>query len=240
MEESNLKSNAAGEPIPGAEITLEQEPRKVTNIPRTDDDLMNVSKKIHSSWKANPLITLLWITEPEFGTIVSDYANTLMERKSTGSIRPEVTLKSEALNAEIDTSTEYIKGYLNEKYNKKTATSYYSQFGIVKTNNKYKLPSDRDRRKAALAMMLKAIITHGFQNNTYGLAYWTNIKTKFDSLFEQAGSIDSNVTDKVSNKNVLKAEIRKTLNAIIRTIRANYPDTYDSVLRSWGFQKEKY
>ena len=238
MEESNLK--ATGEPIPGAEITLEQEPRKVTNIPRTDVDLMDVSQKIHTSWKANPQITLIWTTEAQFGTLVTDYSNVLMERKTTGSIRPEVTLKAEALDVEINSSIEYIKGYLTEKYNKKDAISYYSQFGIVKTNKGYKLPADRDKRKTALAILLKAITTHGFQNNTYGLTYWTNIKTKFDSLFEQAGSIDSVVTDKVSNKNQLKTDVRKTLNAIIRAIRANYPDTYKSVLRNWGFQKEKY
>ena len=238
----DLKSNTVGEPIPGAEITLEQEPRvkKVNNIPRTDIDLMDVAKTIHTSWVANPQLTLVWITESQFGAKVTEYSDALMERKSTGGSRPEVTLKLEALDAEINTNVEYIKGYLNEKYSKKVAPSYYSQFGIVKTNNLYKLPYDHNKRKAALKIMLKGITTHGFQNNTYGLSYWTNVKTQFDLLLEQAGSIDSTVSDKVSDKNLLKTDIRKTLNAIIRLVRANYPDSYKSVLRSWGFQKEKY
>ena len=37
-----------------------------------------------------------------------------------------------------------------------------------------------------------------------------------------------------------QAELRKVLNSLVLLIHCNYPDTYKSVLREWGFQKEKY
>jgi hypothetical protein len=38
----------------------------------------------------------------------------------------------------------------------------------------------------------------------------------------------------------LKRVERKILNSLVLLIHCNYPDTYKSVLREWGFQKEKY
>ncbi|MBC7382336.1 MAG: hypothetical protein H7296_04985 [Bacteroidia bacterium] len=34
-------------------------------------------------------------------------------------------------------------------------------------------------------------------------------------------------------------EIEKTLKALTNTIEANYPDTFKSELRKWGFHEEK-
>ena len=44
----------------------------------------------------------------------------------------------------------------------------------------------------------------------------------------------------MGNKNILKADLKKSLNAIVSVIKANYPDNYKQELRNWGFQKEKY
>jgi hypothetical protein len=35
-------------------------------------------------------------------------------------------------------------------------------------------------------------------------------------------------------------QVRKTLNALVLLIKANYPDTSAAELRQWGFKKEKY
>ena len=56
----------------------------------------------------------------------------------------------------------------------------------------------------------------------------------------QAQHTDSSVSNIVGDKRQLKAELRKVLNSLVLLIHCNYPDTYKSVLREWGFQKEKY
>ena len=224
------------DPIP----TEEKTPNHTRNIPVADVDLMDVAKKVSQTWGLNPLLTLLWLSQLDFDALVILYSTTLMERKSTGGERPEFTGKLIEADAEIDTGVEIVKGYLNDKYTKKKAPDYYAAFGIEKTYKGYKLPIDHNDRKAALELLVAAITTHGFQNNTYGLAYWTALLAKFKVLLEKTETIDGSVSTKVGNKNVLKKEIRKALNALINLLKANYPDTWKTELRNWGFQKEKY
>ena len=57
---------------------------------------------------------------------------------------------------------------------------------------------------------------------------------------QQAIAIDGEVSVKVGNKNDLRLTIKKTHNALINLLKANYPDSYTTLLRNWGFQKEKY
>lgn len=38
----------------------------------------------------------------------------------------------------------------------------------------------------------------------------------------------------------MKKSLTKGLNTIIMALKANYPDTWKTELRNWGFQKEKY
>jgi len=218
----------------------ENNPIKVSIIPQSDVDLKDVSKQVCTTWGDNPLLTMLWLTQPDFETLVDEFGNVYTIRKSTGGTRPEVTRKLLQLDKTMNTDIENIKRYLVEKYTKTEAPSYYPAFGIVKTGKLFKLPTDRDERKAALDLLLPAITLHGFDSKPYGLAYWTDVKTRYDALMAQASSIDSAVSSKVGDKNVLKSKIKKALNALIHLIKANYPDTYKAELRSWGFQKEKY
>ncbi len=215
-------------------------PSKVPNIPKADIDLMDVAKQVRDTWLTKPSITLIWLTQEDFSTNVDGYSTTLLARKSTGSTRPEITGKLKKLDVTLDKDVENVKVYLADKYGIADAPSYYAAFGIVKTGKVYKLPKDRDERKAAFALLVPAITLHGFQNKQYGNTYWTSQKTLYESLLTQATTIDGSVSSKVGDKNVLKAQIKKGLNALIHIIKGNYPDTYKTELRSWGFQKEKY
>ena len=88
--------------------------------------------------------------------------------------------------------------------------------------------------------MLKGIVTHGFDADEYGTAFWQPIYDQYETALNQATTNDGNVSTKVSSKNTLKEELKKTLRALINVIKGNYPDTYKAELRAWGFQKEKY
>lgn len=102
------------------------------------------------------------------------------------------------------------------------------------------IPSDQNSRSEALGLMVKAIDANGFNDKTYGKTYWTDIKTQFDALLLAASTTDGTVSNKVGDKNELKKGLKKALNAIVLSVKANYPDTYKQELRAWGFQKEKY
>jgi len=72
----------------------------------------------------------------------------------------------------------------------------------------------------------------------YGLDYWTALADEYETLITSSKESAGNISIKASDKNILKTELRKTLNALILLIKANFPDNYAAVLRQWGFLKE--
>ncbi|MEI6852586.1 MAG: hypothetical protein WCL06_07065 [Bacteroidota bacterium] len=220
--------------------TPKKKSAKARHIPYAFTELSALASQVNTAWIANPQITLVWLTQAEFETKASQFEQTIRERKNTGSTRPQFTAKLKQIDKTINDGVGILKGYLIGKYGRKLAPSYYAAFGFVKTHQKYKLPIDRNQRRANLEFLVNAISVHGFQNYDLGLAYWTDIKSTYETLTSTANSIDGAVSSKVGQKNILRGEIRLALNALIHVLKGNYPQTYKSVLRGWGFQKEKY
>jgi len=218
----------------------------VKNVKRTrynpdkDSDLNTLGDITAGKWLLHPEFTLIWITPAQHKTNVTDFATSLNLRKSTGGGRAEITQKLNNLDDKMDEGISRIKNFLVYKYQKALAQSYFPQFGIVHKGKSYILPKDRDIRKDALPLIIEAIGVHGFTDAEYGLAFWQAANETYKTLLGQASNVDGTVSEKVSDKNVLRKSIVKTHNALINLLRANYPDTYKSVIREWGFQKEKY
>ena len=210
------------------------------NVPAADIDFGVVVKSVSGKWTANPWLTLLWTTAPEFALNSLNYQTTLDTRLETGATRPQITQAIKVQDDKIDYGLAYVKGYLIEKYGKEVAKSYYASFGIQHKYDAYIIPKDQNRRLAALTLMVAAIVVHGFALKEYGTSYWNAIKTEYDSLLGSAITTDGDVSADVGNKNILKKELKKGLNSIIYAIKSNYPDNYKQELRNWGFQKEKY
>lgn len=215
-------------------------PNKTTNIPDKDADFSIIAKYVSDSWHNKPQITLVYILQTEFALLVGRYGSVLGARLSTGGDRPEFTNKLDNLDVDIDKGISAIKVYLSFKYGRKDAPSYYAKFAIVKKNRKYILPKDRNIRMESFDRILAAIVEQEFEDFDYGTDFWTNIKNNYDTDLGKAMNIDGSVSSKVGDKNVLKKEIRRVLNSLIKVIKGNYPETYKAELRSWGFQKEKY
>lgn len=213
---------------------------RVGNVPQSDLDFGNVATGASKQWLTIPALSLLWKKPEDFSDEVHQYNSTLNERRTAGSERHPITSQLDALDMEIDKRTENVKDYIADKYDKTNASPYYAKFGIVKTGKIYKLPADRNDRVVALQQVVDGIHTEGFDNNTYGKTYWTDVHARYSELTMSAKTIDSKISGKVATKNQLKKEIKKTLNALIHLLKANYPDSWKSELRIWGFQKEKY
>ena len=222
----------------GADLT--KNVKKAGNIPAKDADLGNLGLNVANHWKTNPQLTLLWITPAQHETNVTSYNASLLERNSTGGGRGEISKKLSALDREIDLGISAIKGYLVYKYEKNQAPSYYPQFGIAYKGKTFLLPRDRNKRNDALPLIVAAIAKHGFGNEKYGTAFWQATAADYATLLGQASEVDGTVAVKVSAKNELRKTLVKTHNALINLLKANYPDTWKSVIREWGFQKEKY
>ena len=214
--------------------------KKKPNIPSKEADTITVSKDVSASWLKHPDFKLSWITHARFAASITAFEDSFKGRSEAKGVRSEVSNDLKKLNIEIDQSVEVVKGYITERYNKKEASVYYPQFGIVKVGKGYTLPRDNDKRRLALEQMLSGINSNEMNDKTYGKAYWTDINGRFEQIFTKSRTTDTASKDHVSNKTEQRIMIRKVLNALIHLIRANYPDTYRDELRKWGFQKEKY
>lgn len=210
-----------------------------STVPKADSDFGTTGTDVNTSWKANPHITVAYITQPQFETKVLLYNSTLEERIDTGSDRPTLTSDLKEIDQKLDEGMGWIKGYLIGQFNK-TATAHYAKFGMVKVGGGYELPRDRDKRKLALKLILPALTEYGYGANDYGTAYFTPLITKFNAQMGSAKTTDSGVSGLVSDKNQLKKDLTKVLKSLVLILEGNYPDTYKGVLREWGFQKEKY
>lgn len=214
--------------------------KQTRNHPAKDADLSTLGMKTSAKWKTHPEFSLRWISADEHTANANAFAATLSERNFTGSGRKEITGKLKALDTSINEATTAIKSYLVYKFEKRNASAYYPQFGIQRQGRYYMLPFDRDKRLAALQIIQEAIAMHGFTNEKYGAAYWLETYNNYQTLLQQASNIDGTVSNKVGQKNTLRKTLVKTHLALIHLLQANYPDTYKSVMREWGFQKEKY
>ena len=209
------------------------------NVPVADADLGTTCTTASAKWLASPQVTLMWMTAADFKTKADSFNTILNERQSMGSNRPGITSDLVTVNRKLDEGIGFLKNYLASDFGK-TASAHYSKFGIEKKGSAYLLPKDRDRRKDALKLILPALTTMGFTNKPYGSAYFTPLITEFNTLSGSARSMDESVSGHVGNKNELKTEIKLVLTSLIKILQANYPKTWKSVLREWGFQKEKY
>ena len=213
---------------------------KTRTVPVADINFGNVITSVSEKWGASSWLTLKWLTVEQFQADATSYNEILSVRLSKGATRPQITQTLETLEKTMDTHLSYVKGYITDKYKKKNDTSYFPAFGIEYKSKRYVLPTDKNKRTEALKLMVSALTVHGFEDKEFGLAFWTSLQQQYSVLVKQATATDGQVSIKVGDKNVLKKNLKKGVNAIIYVLKANYPDTYKQELREWGFQKEKY
>lgn len=214
--------------------------KKTKALPDRDIELKDVSKNVSVSWVANPQITLLWKNSAEFEKEVDSFADNLVDRIDTGTKRPGVTLSLVQQDKQIDDGVIEVKIYIAKKFKKANAPAQYPRYGIVKVGDTYKMSLDRNQRKAALGLMVKAIAEDGFGDEEYGSSFWKAIQADYTASVDAAGANAGTVSEKVATKKMQKRGIRKVLKALRRALEANYPDTYREMLRKWGWQKERY
>jgi hypothetical protein len=221
-------------------ISAGSKAKKTTGfVPVKEEALATVGKSAAAQWLQSPL-TLLWMNPTTFAELANTYAVQLSQRSNESTTRPQLTKRLKELDKLIDEGTEYVKRYIEDEVKKENALAYFPQFGIEKISKNYKLPGDRNRRSAALATMLKGISDRGYTDRNYGAGYWQPLLDEYSAKVQLASTVDGNVAGFVGAKNATKTQVKKTLNALISLIKANYPETYTSELRRWGFQKEKY
>lgn len=215
---------------------------KQSTLPQADIDRSNLAVTVSTYWATKPTITLEYISQADFMAIATAHQAAVKSRLEANKNRPQITQRLKALDTEFNAALTNVKNYISDKYGKANAQGYFPEFGITKSGNSWGLPADRDKRALALDKMLKAISlpAHGFQNNNYGKTWWTPRINEYLILVKSASDTDSATSDLVGTKNSQKDMVKKVLTSLVFVIKGNYPDTWKTVLRAWGFQKEKF
>lgn len=229
------ENNSSAMPAPGNGKKVS----KTSHVPTKDLDMASVAETVAAKWIATPALTLLWKTSDVFQQEAAAYSKSLKDRVEAGTDRPNVTGRLKVLDKELDKGVKFIRNYLSEDFDDQ-AIAQYSKYGIEKVGSTYCLPKDRNKRVPALELLLKGIKDGGYNSRKYGKTYFEGRITEYKTLFALAGTTDGNVSEKVGEKNEQKENIRLVLSSLIFILKGNYPKTYASVLRGWGFQKEKY
>jgi hypothetical protein len=236
-----IKQNSpqAGEATGGNTEVPVAKTKSTKTVPNKDDDFGKLCKFVNEKWKQNPFFVLLYITQPEFDTMVSQYNTTLSSKKTTAGKRPTITGDLNAADKRINKGISQVKLYLQEKYEEQ-ATQHYASFGIVHKGRNYKFPNDREGRLAGLKLIVENIESEGFADKKYGREFWNELNNNYETMLDQSVKTVGAVSNKVSSKNLLKEQLTEVLNSLIDLLRGNYRKQFKAMLREWGFQKERY
>ena len=214
--------------------------QKKSNTPTTDINLAAVAVRVAAKWSDYPHISLMHTTQTDFAATAAQFNDFIQQRVDEMNTRPTMTRSIKELTADIKLGLKMVRGYLLEKYeDEKLAMSYYPDFGLEKKGTAWVFPADQQRALSALKAIKKGLVTHGFGSKKFGTTKFTQLETDYTNAVNTAVINDGMASATVSNKEVMKKNIKMVLISIRFAIRAHYPDTYTGILRDFGFQKEK-
>lgn len=223
-------------PLPSADNA----PTHTPNLPLGQLELATLGLNAAKAWQTSALGDLLWQTKAAFLTQAQAYFDSLDTADAADDTRSPQARRLRELDQQTDKALNFVKGYLAEDYEGDADEAYYDEFGIKAEGKNQRLPGARPARAKALAKLVKAVHNHGYDDRKYGKAFWTSIAKEYAQLVEDRTTTEGTASAETGKKNVQEKPLRKVLKALISLIKAHYPDTYKSVLREFGFQKEGY
>jgi hypothetical protein len=210
------------------------------NIPKSDPQILYTGQIAVVKFAESQFVTKLF-THAYILALLTEFGETLTAKNQSKTSRSPVTQELSDLNETIDSVIENIKGLLIHKYGRKSAVAYYGSHGIQKNSKTYKLPRINEERLQALNTLITELEKNEIQSEEYGLAYWTNIRDRFDILIHSSGSKAGIISQSAARKNEIKKELCESYNVMIHLIRANFrKEAADAEIRAWGFQRERY
>lgn len=215
---------------------------KYPTYPTAQQDFRDVALNVAGAWILNPAITLLWTNSADFNTKAGLYASLVASRLTIGASRQPESEELANLDETMDERLPDLKGYCIGKWGMNNAPSHYASFGIVHRNDSYIWPTDRNERKTSLQMCAPACVAAGFTGLpfVYDSAFWDNIRIQYELLMTNTTTIDGQVADIIGARDLTRTFLVSVMDALLLSLRANYPDTFQNVWRTWGWQAEDF
>jgi hypothetical protein len=124
---------------------------------------------------------------------------------------------------------------------KEKAYANYPILGIGREGSSLTIPSERFSRLATFDVIIAGLDKLGYADNKdFGKSIIEDLKTRYDVCLKSSDTTKAGKSGFVGDKNQLLARVLKTQSAICGMIKLSNRDSYESVLRSWGFLRETY
>ncbi len=213
-------------------------------IPKKDSTLAAVGQLAAEAWGRETWFALRWKTQADFARLVNEFSGGLTEKRAAATSRTPQSQRLRELDDEMNLALRILKSYINEDsdYSKAKTDARLPGFGLVaRKGGTLQLSTDRDQRLVALRdLLLPSVAAAPFAGRDYGTAFWQPRFDEYKTLLGQADGLAGKVSKSVSQKDAAKLELRRVLQAMVYGLKANFPDTFEAELRSWGFRKESY
>ena len=224
----------------GTAAAADAQPTYTPNLPTGQLELGTLAVNAAKAWLSSELGDLLWKTKAAFLPQAETYVASLETADAAGNDRSPQARRLHELDQAVDKGVLLVKGYLAEDHEDDADEAYYDEFGLKTEGKNKRLPKARPARATALAKLVKAVHAHGYDDRKYGKAYWAPIAQEYTELVGKRTQTEGAAAGETGKKNAQEKPLRKVLKALINLIKAHHPDTYPSVLREFGFQKEGY
>jgi len=239
VEMNPQTSEESSNETPVEQIPQVKRAKRTPMIPTKLADFIATAELVVVALRNSGLV-LRWKTLQDFETEVIQLKAYHEAKLISKSQRRTITIDLQELDKQTNLDLSHIKYYLRTKYGIRQSFLHYTSFGLVKTRETYALPVNRQERIESLMVLQQALVNHDLDNQPFGSSYWQDVYTQYQTLVANAKAHDASNSDRMANKRILKVAVRKTLKSIILLIQSHYPDTYQDVLREWGFMKIHY
>ena len=213
-------------------------------IPKKDGPLAEVGRLVAETWGKETWFALRWKTQADFTKLAAEFGAAITEKRSAAAARTPQSQRLQELDDQFDEGLRILKKYINEDsgYDKARTDARLPGFGLIPRKSRgFALSEDRNERLKALRdMLLPAVAAAPFADREFGTRFWKTRFDEYETLLGQTDGLAGKVSKSVSQKDTAKLELRRVLQAVIYALKANFPDTFEAELRSWGFRKESY
>ncbi|WP_210519383.1 hypothetical protein [Hymenobacter terricola] len=242
MADQSTTPIPAGSPTPAPATDAVVNPKLL--IPKKDGPLAEVARLVADAWGKETWFLLRWKAQADFAQLVAEFSTAITAKRGAATARTPQSQRLQELDDQFDEGLRILKKYVNEDsgYDKARTDARLPGFGLLANKNGgFILSRDRDQRLVALRdMLLPSVAAAPFAAREFGSAYWQTRFDEYKILLGQTDGLAGKVSKSVSQKDTAKLELRKVLQAVVYALKANYPDTFEAELRSWGFRKEGY
>lgn len=210
-------------------------------VANTEAGLLQQAITMNDKWKQNSDYTIRWINQADYETTLNSLSQKIGTKKGGKNDKKDFVTEMRELDYQIDEDVITLKAALKVKYKKDSvARVHYGNFAIDFSRDFFAVSRDREKRLAALDLILVGLDKENLTGLDEGLTYWTAHRDKYKVLYKATTGLKGSISLDVSETNRLSDIMRKGLNSMVHLIKAWHPDNFEAVLRSWGFLRENY